>query len=145
MNRLRILWLSHFVPYPPKGGCFQRSYNLIAQAGRRHDLHLIAMRPKAAATPDADAEARAALLRHCRSVSLLDISAATRPAALARRALSSALTGRSLTVTLFESPEMRRLVRRGIPFRTPTYLVDDHLIWGATARILGELLTRLDS
>jgi 8-oxo-dGTP pyrophosphatase MutT (NUDIX family) len=46
---------------------------------------------------------------------------------------------------LRESFEMRRLVRRGIPFRTPTYLVDDHLIWGATARILGELLTRLDS
>jgi hypothetical protein len=39
---------------------------------------------------------------------------------------------------------MRRLVRRGIPFRTTTYLVDDHLIWGATARILGELLARLD-
>ena len=38
---------------------------------------------------------------------------------------------------------MRRLVRRGIPIRTPTYLVDDHLIWGATARILGQLLTRL--
>lgn len=46
---------------------------------------------------------------------------------------------------LRESFEMRRLVRRGIPFRTPTYLVDDHLIWGATARILGELLARLDS
>jgi 8-oxo-dGTP pyrophosphatase MutT (NUDIX family) len=38
---------------------------------------------------------------------------------------------------------MRRLVRRGVPIRTPTYLVDDHLIWGATARILGELLKRL--
>jgi 8-oxo-dGTP pyrophosphatase MutT (NUDIX family) len=45
---------------------------------------------------------------------------------------------------LRDSFEMRRLVRRGIPFRTPTYLVDDHLIWGATARILGELLARLD-
>lgn len=45
---------------------------------------------------------------------------------------------------LRESFEMRRLVRRGIPFRTPTYLVDDHLIWGATARILAELLARLD-
>jgi 8-oxo-dGTP pyrophosphatase MutT (NUDIX family) len=44
---------------------------------------------------------------------------------------------------LRDSFEMRRLVRRGIPFRTPTYLVDDHLIWGATARILGELLARL--
>lgn len=37
----------------------------------------------------------------------------------------------------------RRLVRRGIPIRTDTYVVDDHLIWGATARILGELLERL--
>jgi 8-oxo-dGTP pyrophosphatase MutT (NUDIX family) len=38
---------------------------------------------------------------------------------------------------------MRRLVRRGIAIRTPTYVVGDHLIWGATARILGELLERL--
>ncbi|HEY8465382.1 MAG TPA: CoA pyrophosphatase [Solirubrobacterales bacterium] len=40
---------------------------------------------------------------------------------------------------------MRRLVRRGVPIRTPTYLVSDHLIWGATARILGELLERLEA
>ena len=38
---------------------------------------------------------------------------------------------------------MRRLVRLGVPIRTPTYRVGDHLIWGATARILGELLGRL--
>jgi 8-oxo-dGTP pyrophosphatase MutT (NUDIX family) len=38
---------------------------------------------------------------------------------------------------------MRRLIRRGVPIRTPTYVVGDHLIWGATARILGELLGRL--
>jgi 8-oxo-dGTP pyrophosphatase MutT (NUDIX family) len=29
---------------------------------------------------------------------------------------------------------MRRLVRRGVPIHTPTYEVDGHLIWGATAR-----------
>jgi 8-oxo-dGTP pyrophosphatase MutT (NUDIX family) len=40
---------------------------------------------------------------------------------------------------------MRRLVRRGLPIRTPTYVVGDHLIWGATARILGDLLERLPS
>jgi 8-oxo-dGTP pyrophosphatase MutT (NUDIX family) len=39
---------------------------------------------------------------------------------------------------------MRRLVRRGLPIRTPTYVVGEHLIWGATARILAELLKRLD-
>jgi 8-oxo-dGTP pyrophosphatase MutT (NUDIX family) len=38
---------------------------------------------------------------------------------------------------------MRRLVRRGVPIRTPTYEVGRHLIWGATARILGEFLGRL--
>jgi 8-oxo-dGTP pyrophosphatase MutT (NUDIX family) len=38
---------------------------------------------------------------------------------------------------------MRRLVRRGVPIRTPTFTVGDHLIWGATARILAELIERL--
>ena len=38
---------------------------------------------------------------------------------------------------------MRRLVRRGVPIHTPTYEVEGHLIWGATARILGDLLERL--
>jgi 8-oxo-dGTP pyrophosphatase MutT (NUDIX family) len=39
----------------------------------------------------------------------------------------------------------RRLVRRGVPIRTDTYLVGEQdLIWGATARILGLLLERLD-
>ena len=37
----------------------------------------------------------------------------------------------------------RRLVRRGIPFRTDTYEVGGHLIWGATARIVADLLERL--
>ena len=37
----------------------------------------------------------------------------------------------------------RRLMRRGIPFRTPTYEAGGHVIWGATARILGELLARI--
>jgi 8-oxo-dGTP pyrophosphatase MutT (NUDIX family) len=45
---------------------------------------------------------------------------------------------------LRESYEIRRLVRRGVPIHTPTYEVEGHLIWGATARILGDLLERLD-
>jgi 8-oxo-dGTP pyrophosphatase MutT (NUDIX family) len=39
----------------------------------------------------------------------------------------------------------RRLTRRGLPIRTDTYVVGDHLIWGATARILADLLDRLGS
>jgi len=38
---------------------------------------------------------------------------------------------------------VRRLVRRGVPFKTDTYQVGDHLIWGATARMVTDLLARL--
>ena len=40
---------------------------------------------------------------------------------------------------------MRRLVRRGVPIRTPTFEIGRHLIWGATGRILRDLLERLPS
>jgi 8-oxo-dGTP pyrophosphatase MutT (NUDIX family) len=41
--------------------------------------------------------------------------------------------------------ERKRLVRRGLPIRTDTYTVNGNLIWGATARILGDLLDRVPS
>jgi 8-oxo-dGTP pyrophosphatase MutT (NUDIX family) len=37
----------------------------------------------------------------------------------------------------------RRMMPRGVPFRTDTYLVGDDLIWGATARIVADLLDRI--
>ena len=37
----------------------------------------------------------------------------------------------------------QRMLRRGVPFRTDVYVVGEHLIWGATARILGDLLERI--
>jgi hypothetical protein len=37
------------------------------------------------------------------------------------------------------------MLRRGIPFRTDVYVVGDNLIWGATARMLTDLLERLDA
>lgn len=37
----------------------------------------------------------------------------------------------------------RPLSRSGLPLRTETYVVGDDLIWGATARMLGDLFERL--
>ena len=37
----------------------------------------------------------------------------------------------------------QRLIRRGLPIRTDTYVVGDRLIWGATARILSDLFDRI--
>jgi 8-oxo-dGTP pyrophosphatase MutT (NUDIX family) len=45
---------------------------------------------------------------------------------------------------LIAGHEMQRLLRKGVPIKTPTYTVDGHLVWGATARILQSLLERLE-
>lgn len=42
-SRKKILWLSHLVPYPPKGGVLQRSYNLLKELARYHDVYLLAL------------------------------------------------------------------------------------------------------
>jgi 8-oxo-dGTP pyrophosphatase MutT (NUDIX family) len=39
--------------------------------------------------------------------------------------------------------ELKRLIRRGVPIKTPTYTVGPHLVWGATGRIVQMLLERL--
>src|SRR4051812_19367353 len=45
---------------------------------------------------------------------------------------------------LIRGSEMQRLLRKGVPIKTPTYAVDGNLVWGATARILQHLLERLE-
>jgi 8-oxo-dGTP pyrophosphatase MutT (NUDIX family) len=45
---------------------------------------------------------------------------------------------------LRESRTRTRIERRGISFETDAYIVDDHLIWGATARILEHLFEQAD-
>jgi 8-oxo-dGTP pyrophosphatase MutT (NUDIX family) len=40
--------------------------------------------------------------------------------------------------------EMQRLLKKGVPIKTPTYTVAGNLVWGATARILHHLLERLE-
>jgi 8-oxo-dGTP pyrophosphatase MutT (NUDIX family) len=44
---------------------------------------------------------------------------------------------------LVRGHEMQRLIRKGVPIKTPTYIVDGNLVWGATARIVQSLLKAL--
>jgi 8-oxo-dGTP pyrophosphatase MutT (NUDIX family) len=46
---------------------------------------------------------------------------------------------------LREGYERGILTRRGVSFRTDTYVSREHVVWGATARILADLYDRLDA
>lgn len=49
---MKVLWLSHFLPYRPTGhGALQRSHNLLVEAARRHEVHLVALAGGEDATP----------------------------------------------------------------------------------------------
>lgn len=41
--RPKILWISHFPPFPPKGGASQRSYNMLKELSSYADITLIAL------------------------------------------------------------------------------------------------------
>lgn len=42
-DRLRILWISHLIPYPPKGGVLMRSNYLATELARNNDVDLLAL------------------------------------------------------------------------------------------------------
>ena len=72
---MRILWLSHLIPYPPKGGALQRSYNMVRELARYHTVDVLAFNQQnlmAPMFPDMEAaleEAYTALSAYCGKVS----------------------------------------------------------------------------
>lgn len=53
---MNILWISHLLPYPPKGGVMQRSYNLIKEVARENNVYLFALNQKAWLSTEEDVE-----------------------------------------------------------------------------------------
>ncbi|WP_100643208.1 glycosyltransferase family 4 protein [Alteromonas facilis] len=76
---MKILWLSHLVPYPPKGGVLQRSYNLLKEASKYHEVHLFAFIQRDLINTHFDnydsglETAKNELLKFCETVSFFDI------------------------------------------------------------------------
>ena len=91
---MRILWLSHLVPYPPKGGVQQRSYNLIRELASHHQVDVVAFYQAAHHKDEAALqEAVAHMSGFCRMLAVLplqvDAGRWSKPL-LALRALSGA-------------------------------------------------------
>ena len=71
---MKILMISHFVPYPPRGGSLQRSFNLLREASKENEIHLVALSQRALiATRQKMTEAVKALERYCKYIKVFDI------------------------------------------------------------------------
>jgi sugar transferase (PEP-CTERM/EpsH1 system associated) len=98
---VRILYLSHRLPYPPDKGEKIRAYHQILHLARRHEIHVVAF-----AEERRELEQAEGLRRHCASVEVVHRSRS----AAERAALAALLSRRSLSVAAFDSRELRRLV-----------------------------------
>lgn len=109
---MRVLWLSHFVPFPPKGGALQRSHYLLRAAARRHEVHLVTLNQRAILKhAQAVEEAREALRGWCPTLEIHPIPADRSPLHWAAMAAATALRAEPYDVNWLRSRPLLDAIR----------------------------------
>jgi len=110
---MKILWLSHNVPYPPIGGVLQRNYNLLKQISDRHSVHLIAFHQKALLpTEQGLEEAKAELNKLCAQVNVIKIPSERPKLSWHVLVLRSLFSKDPYTVNWLKSEQMRQTINK---------------------------------
>lgn len=119
MSKLKVLWLSHLIPYPPRGfGVLQRAHHLVREVARYHDLHLVAFvqsRLLAKTFPTVEQgliESRQVLSEFCRSLEFVPIPCEQHRLGVAWLAASSLLRPDPSTINWLKSDTMTAVLRR---------------------------------
>jgi sugar transferase (PEP-CTERM/EpsH1 system associated) len=110
---MNILWLSHFVPYPPQGGNLQRSYNLLKAVAERNRVFLLAFNQKFfSPTPEAVRKNVAKLKEHCTYVQVFNIPCERSLLAWFWLLFLNLFSARPYSVKKFWSPDMREALKK---------------------------------
>jgi glycosyltransferase involved in cell wall biosynthesis len=115
---MKILWLSHLVPYPPKGGALQRSYYLLREAAKFHDIYLLAFIQHALLRncfpdPDNGLEiARSKLSEFCVDVEFVPIPCEREWLGKERLMIESLFTSDPYTINWLKAQAMDRAIER---------------------------------
>ena len=117
---MRILWLSHLIPYPPKGGVLQRAYYLLREIAKHHQVDLLAfnqpdlIRPLYPSVDEGLRVAYEELTRFCAKVEFLSIPSEQRLGGRYRLALTSLLSKDPYNINWLKSAEFRRTLAERI-------------------------------
>ena len=113
---MKILWLSHLIPYPPKGGVLQRSYNLVREIAKYHDIYLLAftqsniLKVMFSNTEKGRAEAMQVLQSFCKRVEFVPIPCEQSRYGKQTLALKSLFTKDSYTINWLKSDLMQHVL-----------------------------------
>jgi len=115
---MRILWLSHLVPYPPKGGVLQRAHYMLREIAKYHEVDLVAFNQKDLLAPFFSSvdkgldEARDLLGVFCQELHFLEIPVDKSKAGKHLLALKSIFTEDPYTINWLKSEEYSQLVQK---------------------------------
>jgi len=116
---MKILWLSHLVPYPPKGGVLQRAYYLIKELACHHSVDLVAFNQAGLTAPFYDgeiekalADAKKHLIPICNRVEFFPIPNEAGRSGKFQLAVKSLLTPTPYTINWLRSKEFETYLRR---------------------------------
>lgn len=113
---MKILWLSHLIPYPPKGGVLQRSYNLVREISKHHELTLIAftqndlLKTMFPSIEIGIEESLEHLGEYCKDIKFIEIPCEHSRFGKYQLALKSLFTPDPYTINWLKSDEMRALI-----------------------------------
>ena len=106
---MRILWVSHIIPYPPKSGVHLRSYNLLRAVAMQNEVDLVAFVQEPwleifyASREEAIEDCGRHLRQFCRSVRFVCIENLARPLGKVRTALEGLFFPQCYTIRWLQS------------------------------------------
>jgi sugar transferase (PEP-CTERM/EpsH1 system associated) len=98
---MKILYLSHRIPYPPNKGDKIRSFNEIKYLSQRHEIHLACL-----ADDPKDLKYEEELRKYCKAVRVVLI----KPQLAKLKSIFYLLTGRPLSIPYFYSRKLQRTI-----------------------------------
>lgn len=113
---MKLFWLSHLIPYPPKGGVLQRTYNMIREVSKYHEITLVAFNQAgflSASLPDQTNPlefAKQELLKSVESIHVLPIPENSISGGRYLTALKALVCGRAYNMEWLRSAEARRTI-----------------------------------
>src|ERR1700730_2720201 len=101
---MKLVWFSHFVPFPPRGGNLQRSFNLIRQMSKSYEITLVAF--NFLGEPPQQLRSYTEEMKHyCESVEIWELPSPWRGARWWAELLWSPLFGAPFSCRVLFSPE----------------------------------------
>ena len=114
---MKILWLSHLIPYPPKTGALSRSCNLLKELCKYHDVDVLAFHQKNLIAPYFSSEeeglkkAEEELSQYCHDFVYVPINYDNMAMGKKWLALKSLITKDPYTINWLKSDAMHQLVQ----------------------------------